>query len=197
MSRRAAVSAVAVVLVVGIGVALALFQPWRLVTTRTADEALLVPSASAPATTGGSSTTGGSTTGQAPSSAEPEVSTPPAPAPPKGPTALASGPFRSLEHETTGSATLVRLADGGHAVQFEALDTSDGPDLYVYLSDQASDSAESAFGTGYTSLGKLKANQGNQVYAIPADADLDGVRSVVIWCQRFSAGFAVAPLERA
>jgi electron transfer DM13 len=208
MSRRAAVSAVAVVLVVGIGVALALFQPWRLVTTRTADEALLVPTAAAPATTGGSSTTGlapsttglaPSTTGQAPSSAEPEVSTPPAPAPapPKGPTALASGPFRSLEHETTGSATLVRLADGGHAVQFEALDTSDGPDLYVYLSDKASDSAESAFGTGYTSLGKLKANQGNQVYAIPADADLDGVRSVVIWCRRFSAGFAVAPLERA
>jgi hypothetical protein len=199
MSRRAAVSAVAVVLVVGIGVALALFQPWRLVTTRTADEALLVPTTSAPATTGGSSTTGSapSTTSAPPPSAEPEVSTPPAPAPPKVPTALASGPFRSLEHATTGSATLVRLADGGHAVQFEALDTSDGPDLYVYLSDKASDSAESAFGTGYTSLGKLKANQGNQVYAVPADADLDGVRSVVIWCQRFSAGFAVAPLERA
>jgi len=182
MSRRAVVGAVAVVLVVGIGVALALFQPWRLVTTRTADEVLLVPAPTVSAS--------------ATSSAERRISTPPpAPAPPKGPVALGSGPFRSLEHETTGSATLVRLPDGGHAVQFEALDTSDGPDLYVYLSDKASDSAESAFGTGYTSLGKLKANQGNQVYPIPADTDLNRVRSVVIWCQRFSAGFAVAPLE--
>jgi hypothetical protein len=191
MSRRAVLSVVAVVLVVGAGVALGLFQPWRLVTTRTADEALLVTVASVPTTTS-------SRSAPASSSAEPELSTPPpAPAPPKGPVALASGPFRSLEHETTGSATLVRLADGGHAVQFEALNTSDGPDLYVYLSDKSSDSAESAFGTGFTSLGKLKANQGNQVYPVPADADLTGVRSVVIWCQRFSAGFAVAPLEQA
>jgi hypothetical protein len=189
MSRRAVVGAVAVVLAVGIGVALGLFQPWRLVTTRTADEALLVPVASAPATSAQTTPS---------SSAEPEMSTPPpAPAPPKGPVALASGPFRSLEHETTGSATLVRLPDGGHAVQFEALDTSDGPDLYVYLSDKPSTAAESAFGTGFTSLGKLKANQGNQVYPVPAGTDLKGVHSVVIWCQRFSAGFAVAPLEQA
>lgn len=193
MSRRAVVSAVAVVVVVGIGVALALFQPWRLVTTRTASEELLVPAPAASAPAVASSAVPSST-----ATAAPEVSTPPpAPAPPKGPVALASGPFRSLEHETTGSATLVRLADGGHAVQFEALATSDGPDLYVYLSDKASDSAESAFGTGFTSLGKLKANQGNQVYTVPAGTELNDVRSVVIWCQRFSAGFAVAPLEQA
>ncbi|HEX6343879.1 DM13 domain-containing protein [Umezawaea sp.] len=186
MSRRVVVSAVAVVLVVGVGVGLALFQPWRLITTRTADEALLVPpSTSAPAA--GAPTTTGPTASATSSTPEP----------PKQPVALASGPFRSLEHATTGSATLVRRADGGHVVQFEALDTSDGPDLYVYLSDKPSDSAEKAFGSGFTSLGKLKANQGNQVYEIPAATDLDGVRSVVIWCQRFSAGFAVAPLEQA
>lgn len=198
MSRRAVVSAVAVVLVVGIGVALALFQPWRLVTTRTANEELLVPAPTVSSSAAPSSAAPSSTPAAAPPSAAPEVSAPPpAPAPPKGPVALASGPFRSLEHETTGSATLVRLADGAHAVQFEALDTSDGPDLYVYLSDKACDSAESAFGTGFTNLGKLKANQGNQVYTVPVGTDLDGVRSVVIWCQRFSAGFAVAPLEQA
>jgi hypothetical protein len=202
MSRRAVVSAIAVVLVLGVGVGLALFQPWRLVTTRTANESLLVPtSASSPAVT---STPPASTASSAPPTSAPPTSSapaappvPPAPPTPEGPVALASGPFRSLEHATTGSATLVRLADGGHAVQFEALDTSDGPDLYVYLSDKSSDSAEKAFGTGFTSLGKLKANQGNQVYSIPADADLTGVRSVVIWCQRFAAGFAVAPLEQA
>ncbi|MCS7478225.1 DM13 domain-containing protein [Umezawaea endophytica] len=192
MSRRAVVSTIAVVLVVVAGVGLALFQPWRLVTTRTANEALLVPTS----TTSQPATSQPTTTQQtaAEQAAPPAPSTP---APPKEPVALASGPFRSLEHATTGSATLVRLPDGAHAVQFEALDTSDGPDLYVYLSDKPSDSAEKAFGSGFTSLGKLKANQGNQVYDIPADANLTDVRSVVIWCQRFSAGFAVAPLEQA
>ncbi|PRY42375.1 DM13 domain-containing protein [Umezawaea tangerina] len=191
MSRRVLVGVVAVVLVVGIGVGLALFQPWRLVTTRTADEALLVPTSSAGAVVV-PTTPSAAPVAPAPSSAASSV-----PAVPAGPVALASGPFRSLEHATTGSATLVRLADGGHAVQFEGLDTSDGPDLYVYLSDKPSDSAESAFGSGFTSLGELKANQGNQVYPVPADAALEDVRSVVIWCKRFSAGFAVAPLERA
>jgi hypothetical protein len=164
MVKRLLVLAVLVVL----GVGLYLFQPWRLATTRTANDVLVV---SAP------------------------MSSSAAPATAPVPVAVASGPFRSLEHETTGSATLVRLPEGGHVVQFEALDTSDGPDLYVYLSDKTSDSTESAFGSGFTSLGKLKGNQGNQVYDIPSQVDLKTVRSVVIWCQRFSAGFAVAPLE--
>ncbi|CAL9373837.1 hypothetical protein SUDANB95_00914 [Actinosynnema sp. ALI-1.44] len=179
MSKRGVLIGVSAVLVVALAVGLYLFQPWRLVTDRTADEALLVPVSTSETATG--------TASAAPTTTN---------AAPAGPVALASGPFRSLEHATTGSASLVRRPDGTHAVQFESLDTSDGPDLYVYLSDKSSDSPESAFGTGFTSLGKLKANQGNQVYDVPAGADLTTVRSVVIWCKRFSAGFAVAPLEQ-
>ncbi|QQQ74935.1 DM13 domain-containing protein [Saccharothrix sp. 6-C] len=182
MSKRVVVIGVAGVLVVALVVGLYLFQPWRLLTDRTADEALLLPASTTTTTSAAGSTT-----------SVPVTTTP---APPPGPVALASGPFRSLEHATTGSATLVRLPEGGHAVQFEALDTSDGPDLYVYLSDKPSDSPETAFGSGFTNLGELKANRGNQVYAVPADTDLSTVRSVVIWCKRFSAGFAVAPLEQ-
>jgi hypothetical protein len=185
MSKRVVVVGVAGVLVVALAVGLYLFQPWRVFTNTTADEALLVP---VPTTTAAAATT----TSEA-ASAAPTTTTPAAPT---GPVALATGPFRSLEHATTGSATLVRLPTGGHAVQFEALDTSDGPDLYVYLSDKTSDSGESAFGSGFTNLGKLKANRGNQVYEVPAGTDLATVRSVVIWCKRFSAGFGVAPLEQ-
>jgi Electron transfer DM13 len=185
MSKRVVVIGISVVLVAALGVGLYLFEPWRLITNRTADEALLVPTSASTSTSASAST----------ATSAPATSTPPAA--PEVPVALASGAFRSLEHATTGSATLVRLPGGGHAVQFEALDTSDGPDLYVYLSDKSSDSAESAFGTGFTDLGKLKANRGNQVYAIPAGTDPSTVRSVVIWCKRFAAGFAVAPLEQA
>lgn len=178
MSKRVVVIGVAGVLVVALVVGLYLFQPWRLVTDRTADEALPLPATTT--TTAAAGSTAATTS-----------------APPAGPVALASGPFRSLDHTTTGSATLVRLPDGKRAVQFEALDTSDGPDLHVYLSDKPASSPEEAFGSGFTNLGKLKANRGNQVYEVPAGVDLAGVRSVVIWCQRFSEGFGVAPLEQA
>ncbi len=185
MSKRVVVIGVSGVLVVALAVGLYLFQPWRLVTDRTADEALLLPP-----------TTSATTSAAVDPSTVP-VTTTTTPAPPAGPVALASGPFRSLDYTTTGSATLVRLPDGKSAVQFEALDTSDGPDLYVYLSDKPASSPEEAFGSGFTNLGKLKANRGNQVYEVPAGIDLTTVRSVVIWCERFSEGFGVAPLEQA
>jgi electron transfer DM13 len=108
---------------------------------------------------------------------------------------LGSGGFRSLEHETTGTAQLVRLPAGGHVLQFADLSTSDGPDLHVYLSTRPATAEEAAFGTGFTSLGELKGNRGDQVYAVPATVDLTTVRSVVIWCKRFSTGFGVAGLN--
>lgn len=184
MSKRVVVVGVAGVLVVALAVGLYLFQPWRLVTDRTADEALLVPvtSTAAPVTATSAGTTSVATTTSAA---------------PAGPVALATGPFRSLDYTTSGSATLVRAPDGKLAVQFEALDTTDGPDLHVYLSDKPADSPEAAFDSGFTNLGKLKANRGNQVYEVPAGIDLTTVRSVVIWCERFSEGFGVAPLEHA
>ncbi|WP_033437848.1 DM13 domain-containing protein [Saccharothrix sp. NRRL B-16314] len=188
MSKRVVVVGVAGVLVVALAVGLYLFQPWRLVTDRTADEALLVP---VPTTTAAA---GSSASAPATTSAAPVTTTSAAPT---GPVALATGPFRSLDYTTSGSATLVRTPDGKLAVQFEALDTTDGPDLHVYLSDKPADSPEAAFDSGFTNLGKLKANRGNQVYEVPAGIDLTAVRSVVIWCERFSEGFGVAPLEHA
>ncbi|SEQ49269.1 Electron transfer DM13 [Lentzea xinjiangensis] len=181
MPNRRFLIPVAVVLVVALGVGLYLFQPWRLITVRETNEALLVPASadrSASQLTAQSTSSGASA--------------------PVAETAreVAAGEWRSLEHTTTGRASLIALPGGGHSVQFASLNTSDGPDLYVYLSPHASSSAEKTFGEGFTNLGKLKGNRGDQVYEIPAGVDVAGIRSVVIWCQRFSAGFAVAPLER-
>ncbi|MFJ5988653.1 DM13 domain-containing protein [Lentzea sp. NPDC092896] len=167
-----------VLLVVALGVGLYLFQPWRLLTVRETHDALLVPAAPT------------STSVSAPVSTS-------VPVPAETAKEVAAGEWRSLEHATTGKASLIRLPGGGHSVQFASLDTSDGPDLYVYLSPHASSSSEKTFGQGFTSLGKLKGNRGDQVYEIPSGVDVSGIRSVVIWCQRFSAGFAVAPLEQA
>jgi hypothetical protein len=173
---------VSVLLVVALGVGLYLFQPWRLLTVRETHDALLVPAAPTSASV------------SAPVSAPASTSVP---VPAETAKEIATGQWRSLEHATTGKASLIELPGGGHSVQFASLDTSDGPDLYVYLSPHESSSAEKAFGQGFTSLGKLKGNRGDQVYDIPSGVDVSGIRSVVIWCQRFSAGFAVAPLEQA
>jgi hypothetical protein len=176
MPQRRILVPVAVVLVVALGVGLYLFQPWRLLTVRETHEALLVPT-STPTSTSTSSAV-----------AAPVV---------ESPEEVAAGEWRSLEHATTGKASLIKLPGGAYSVQFAALNTSDGPDLHVYLSPHAADAPEKSFGQGFTSLGKLKGNRGDQVYEIPAGVDVSSIRSVVIWCQRFSAGFAVAPLEHA
>ena len=47
------------------------------------------------------------------------------------------------------------------------------------------------------SLGSLKGNVGNQNYEIPADADVNALFSVVIYCSPFHVVFSVAPLKKA
>jgi hypothetical protein len=176
-SRKRILIGASVLAVLVLGVGLYLFQPWRLVTNRQVDDALVAPPvAAAPS---------------APST--PDV--PDAPAAPAGPVVVGGGDFRSLDHGTTGQAQLVRLPDGRHVVQFANLDTSDGPDLRVWLSPKPSTSAEQDFKQGYLELGFLKGNKGNQVYEIPPTAAVDDYRSVIIWCKRFSSGFGVAPLS--
>jgi hypothetical protein len=45
-------------------------------------------------------------------------------------------------------------------------------------------------------LGVLRGNRGDQNYPVPRDVDTDRFRTAVIWSERFSVGFAVAPLRR-
>jgi hypothetical protein len=111
-------------------------------------------------------------------------------------TVLASGEFRSLEHGTSGRAMVLELANGSRVLRFEALDTSNGPDLHVYLSELAAGDDARGYGEGFVDLGRLKGNKGNQNYAIPTEVDLSRYRSAVIWCKRFAVGFGVAPLDR-
>ncbi|GGM76155.1 hypothetical protein GCM10012275_53630 [Longimycelium tulufanense] len=112
-----------------------------------------------------------------------------------GPEVLAEGRFVSQEHETSGVARVVRLADGSRVLRLAELAGSDGPDLHVWLTDQEAGGDWFKYDDGrHVPLGKLKATHGNQNYEIPADLDLGGLRSVVIWCDRFNVAFGSAPL---
>lgn len=144
------------------------FQPQKLVIDESVNEA-------APAAT------------EAGPDAEPAATPTPTQAPVPAPTQ-----FRSIDHETTGSVLVV-----DDVIRFEDLDTSNGPDLRVYLSTSPPTGPRDAFDDDYVELGRLKGNIGDQNYDVPPGTDLSRFRSVVIWCKRFSVPFAAAPLALA
>ncbi|BBH71829.1 hypothetical protein ACTI_85140 [Actinoplanes sp. OR16] len=149
------------------------FQPWKLFTDATVTEQL---TATQP---------------------EPSQSSEQAP---QGPTVLARGDFVTHEHDTTGTATLVRDTDGSHRLELAGLATSDGPDLRVWLTDQPVLPGEDGwhvFDDGeYLEAGRLKGNRGDQVYRLDPGVDVSDYRSVTIWCERFSVSFGAATLRR-
>ena len=167
--RRTWILLVAAVLVVLGAVTLIWFQPQKLFYDDTVDESL--PSASAPA----GATDDGS----------------------DEPVELARGTFISREHETTGTARILRLADGQQILRFEGFETSNGPALFVYLSQNPADGEDGLFDDDYLDLGALKGNIGDQNYVIPAEVDPLGYASVVVWCDRFSVSFGAADIVAA
>ena len=111
------------------------------------------------------------------------------------PIVLAHGAFRSGEHKTTGTARLLKVADGRTFVRLEDLDTSNGPDVRIWLSAADAHASDgTVHSSEYVDLGGLKANHGNQNYPVPAGTDLTPLRSVVVWCRRFEVVFGAAPL---
>ena len=111
-------------------------------------------------------------------------------------TVLAFGSFHNVAHNTKGTASVYQLADGKRILRFTNFETSNGPDVHVYLvaANDASDS-ETVKQAGFLELGSIKGNIGDQNYDIPADADLGKYRAVTIWCKRFSVNFGTAPLN--
>lgn len=102
---------------------------------------------------------------------------------------LLRGRFRSGEHATRGTASVVRLPDGRRFLTLASFSTSPGPDLRVRLVPGDSHGA-----AGAVDLGALKGNRGNQQYRVPGDVRVAG-RTVVIWCRAFSVPFGSARLR--
>ncbi|WP_196153013.1 DM13 domain-containing protein [Nocardia bovistercoris] len=157
-----------VVVAAALGVGAALFQPWRLFTDTVVNEAA------------------------------PTVAAAPGDGPRREPRTLSRGEFVSHEHDTTGSAVVLELPDGTRVLRLENLDTSNGPDLRVWLTDAPVLDGRSGwfvFDDGArVDLGALEGNKGSQNYAIPSDADLSALTSVTVWCQRFHVSFGAARL---
>jgi hypothetical protein len=113
----------------------------------------------------------------------------------KGPMVISQGGFKSLAHETKGTATIYQLADGKRTLRLTDFETSNGPDVRVYLTaadvEKGNDALKQA---GFIELGPMKGNKGDQNYDIPAEADLNKYPNVTIWCARFGVNFGQAAL---
>ncbi|MGW6981450.1 DM13 domain-containing protein [Streptomyces sp. NPDC054932] len=153
-------------------------QPWKLWQDETVREAL--PAAAAPSGAGAPAAVPGGAAA--------------------APVTVARGSLISHEHSTTGRVELIRLPDGSHTLRLSDLDTSNGPDLRVWLTDAPVKEGVAGwrvFDDGqYVSLGKLKGNKGDQNYPVPADVDVAAFTSVTIWCDRFDVSFGAAGLAR-
>lgn len=170
---------VAVIALAGLGVYW--FAPHKLFLSERVDEALPSPAITTPP--------GGSAPSLVVGTGAGDVNSP-------EPFVLASGGFMGLEHGTSGRAIVVELADGRRFLRLEDLETSNGPDLRVYLTDRPLSEDWFVWDDGdFVDLGPLKGNVGSSNYQIGADLDLSRFRTAVVWCRRFTVGFGVAPLR--
>jgi pentapeptide MXKDX repeat protein len=112
---------------------------------------------------------------------------------------LVTGKFHGKVHKTEGRATIYEEAGGKLVLRLTNFKTSNGPDVHVILvatKDAMDDANFLKDNTEKIELGKLKGNEGDQNYEIPAGTDLTKFSTVSIYCERFNANFGAAPLEK-
>jgi Electron transfer DM13 len=202
--RRWAILAASGLVVIVAAIVLALFQPWKLWVDDKVDEATpvgAVPITAPAATEPPAAEPSTSTTKLPPTSTAPATAPTAAPATTatSAPTTVAptplGGEFTSIDHGTSGSVVVLQDPTGRQFVRVENLETTNGPDLFVYLSTNPPDGPEDQFDDDYISLGRLAGNLGSSNYEVPADTDLSRFASVVIWCDRFNSAFGAAGLR--
>lgn len=91
-------------------------------------------------------------------------------------------------HIAEGEAKVIKLSDGSDFLRLEDFRSTNGPDLYVYLSTDKSAS-------DFVNLGRLKGNVGDQNYKIPEGTGLSKYDTALICCHAFSVLFGSAELR--
>jgi hypothetical protein len=125
------------------------------------------------------------------SSRKPSLSGTPAPSDTE---TVVQGAFVEVDAVHKGSGTARIIEQGGKRyLRLEDFQVTNGPDLYVYLSESKEPDNNLQSLDKYISLGRLKGNAGDQNYEIPEP--FLGYDTVVIWCQKFGVLFTYALME--
>ncbi len=96
-----------------------------------------------------------------------------------------NGPYGSVR----GSVHVVKNTNGSLELLIENLQSSNGPDLQVYISKEVQP-------VNFISLGALKSVNGNQVYSISGMPDIAEYKYALIHCRAFNHLFGSAELMK-
>lgn len=122
----------------------------------------------------------------------------------RGPTTVvATGTFEGKAgHTVRGQVSLVEDAQG-YLLRFEAYEQTQGPDVYIYLTQTTDPDTSAAIGSGYKVRIDGGAGDGESTKVgtfeqrLPDGLDPQAFRGVAVWCDRFSTPFGAATLEPA
>ena len=131
----------------------------------------------------------GSTSTATPAPTAAPVATAAAPQPPQfQPRVARQGEFQGADdfHFGRGQALLIETSPGQYTLRFENFSVRNGPDLFVYLSNDPGGILDALL------LGDLKGTDGAFNYDVPAGTDVSRFKSAVVWCRQFAVVFATA-----
>lgn len=89
----------------------------------------------------------------------------------------------------TGKAHIVRNSNATFELLLEGLNSSNGPDLHVYLSKEIQP-------VNFIDLGPLKSVAGNQLYRLQGPVDFSAYKFALVHCQAFNHLFGSAQLTK-
>lgn len=96
--------------------------------------------------------------------------------------------FTSANSYTVTGNVRVYQKDDKLVLALENFNSSNGPDLRVYLSKEMQP-------VNFIELGRLKSVQGNQLYDIPGTPDFGNYKFAVIHCKQFNRVFGYATIK--
>lgn len=99
-----------------------------------------------------------------------------------------SGSFGSGPYGTVSGNAEVYSNESSAEVKLVNFNTTNGPDLHVFLSKEP-------MPINAIDLGNLKSTSGNQVYSIPGNPDLSGFKYISVHCVEYNHLFGYAKLN--
>ena len=99
-----------------------------------------------------------------------------------------SGTFNSGPYGAVSGSARIYLQNNQQILALENFNSSNGPDLHVYISKETQP-------VTYIDLGRLQSVSGNQQYAITTTINFSEYKYALIHCQRYNHLFGSAELK--
>lgn len=99
-----------------------------------------------------------------------------------------SGTFINGPYGAVSGSARIYLQNNQHILALENFNSSNGPDLHVYISKEAQP-------VTYIDLGRLQSVSGNQQYPLTGTVNFSEYKYALIHCQRYNHLFGSAELK--